>query len=182
VRIAAAMMAANVRMAWLYRLLTRLGIKVTLDMKGMLKTWHEQGTTSAVSICVENGDAPIKNWAGAGSVDFPMKTKSWKISDKEVVKLRDEYLTCGDCPLVCKGIVSVKSGPYAVGRVRRPDYETLCGFGASLLNDNLESIVAAHNTCNQYGLDAVSTPATIAFAAELYERGIIGKEQPMASS
>ncbi len=176
VRIASAIMAADKRMAWLYRLFTKLGIKVMLDTKGMLKTWHEQGTTSAVSISVENGDAPIKNWAGSGAIDFPMKTKSWKISDKEVVKLRDEYLTCGDCPLVCKGIVSVKEGPFAVSRVRRPDYETLCGFGASLLNDNLESIIAAHNYCNQYGLDAVSTPATIAFAAELYERGIIDKQ------
>ena len=177
VRIASAIMAADSRMGWLYRFFTKMGIKIMLDTKGMLKTWHEQGTTSALSISVENGDAPIKNWTGAGSVDFPIKTKSSKISDKEVVKLRDEYLTCGDCPLVCKGIVSVKEGPYAVSRVRRPDYETLCGFGAALLNDNLESIVAAHNYCNQYGLDAVSTPATIGFAAELYERGIITKEQ-----
>jgi aldehyde:ferredoxin oxidoreductase len=177
VRLAAASISLIPYLAWLNRLLTRLGIKLKVDMKGMLKTWHEQGTAAAVSMSVENGDAPVKNWSGVGSVDFPLATKSWKISDREVVKLRDEYLTCGDCPLVCKGIVSVKQGPYAVSRVRRPDYETLCGFGASLLNENLESIVAAHNICNQYGLDAVSTPATIAFAAELLEKGIITREQ-----
>jgi aldehyde:ferredoxin oxidoreductase len=41
------------------------------------------------------------------------------------------------------------------------------------LNDNLESIIMANEICNLYGLDTISTGATIAFAMECYENGII---------
>ena len=60
--------------------------------------------------------------------------------------------------------------------VRRPDYETLAGFGANLLNDDLEVVTACHDACNRYGLDAVSASATLAWVAECYEKGLITRE------
>ena len=44
------------------------------------------------------------------------------------------------------------------------------------LNDNLESIIMANDICNRCGLDSISTGATIAFAMECYEKGIITKQ------
>ncbi|GAI58972.1 unnamed protein product, partial [marine sediment metagenome] len=40
---------------------------------------------------------------------------------------------------------------------------------------NLESIIKANDICNRYGLDTISAGATIAFAIECYENGIITK-------
>ena len=59
---------------------------------------------------------------------------------------------------------------------KKPEYETACMFGSISLNDNLDSIIMANDICNRKGLDTISTGATIAFAIECYENGIITKE------
>src|SRR5690606_37742240 len=57
--------------------------------------------------------------------------------------------------------------------VRRPDYETICGFGANILNDDLSSVTACHDACNRYGMDAVSASATLGWVCEAVEEGIL---------
>src|SRR5262249_60922650 len=69
----------------------------------------------------------------------------------------------------CKGIVKVKSRNLT--DVRRPDYETIVGFGANLLNDDIELVTACYDACNRLGIDAVSSSATLAWACEAVERG-----------
>lgn len=61
---------------------------------------------------------------------------------------------------------------YAAG-AHKPEYETAASFGSMCLNDNLESIVMVSDICNRYGLDTISAGATVAFAIECYENGII---------
>jgi len=175
VRFMAYVMKTNRFMGFLYRMITKLGLKLPVggNQAPMIRTWRKMGTTSAVSVSTENGDAPVKNWTGAGSKDFPLSTKAYKVSDEAVQRYLDRSLSCGDCPLVCKGVVSVKNGNYKTDQVRRPDYETLCGFGANMLNDNLESVVMCHHICNNYGMDAVSAAATLGMVAELYEKGVL---------
>jgi aldehyde:ferredoxin oxidoreductase len=73
----------------------------------------------------------------------------------------------------CKGIVKVKSRNLT--DVRRPDYETIVGFGANLLNDDIELITACHDACNRLGIDAVSSSATLAWVCEAVERGALTK-------
>ena len=141
----------------------------------MIQIMHQQGTTSGVAMGAENGDSPVKNWQGVGYRDFPLKTKSKKISDEEVVKYRTDFTSCGDCPLVCMGIVQVPDGKYKTEKARRPDYETLAGFGTACLNDNVESIIKAHDICNRFGVDAVSTSAAVSYAMDLYDKGIVTK-------
>jgi aldehyde:ferredoxin oxidoreductase len=158
-------------MGWLYRLLTRLGIKVEAPAASMRQMWADHGTTAAVALSVENGDAPLKNWRGVGARDFPLAKKGWKVDGPEVKKLITKKLSCGDCPAPCKGIVAVKRRKLA--DVRRPDYETLVGFGANLLNDDLEIVTACHDACNRLGIDAVSSSATLAWVCEAVERGVL---------
>lgn len=158
-------------MGWMYRLFSRFGIKVEAPVQAMRQLWSDRGTTGAVAISVENGDAPVKNWTGVGSTDFPLASKSHKLDGKEVDKYITKKLSCGDCPAPCKGIVAVKSRKLT--DVRRPDYETIAGFGAAILNDDLEIVTACHDACNRYGMDAVSSSATIAWVCELMEKGIL---------
>jgi aldehyde:ferredoxin oxidoreductase len=155
----------------LYRLAARLGLKIEAPQQAMRQLWSDRGTTGAVAISIENGDAPVKNWKGVGSRDFPMGSKGMKLDGAEVDKYITRKLSCGDCPAPCKGIVAVKSR--GLSDVRRPDYETIAGFGAAILNDDLEVVTACHDACNRYGLDAVSSSATIAWVCEAVEEGIL---------
>lgn len=158
-------------LAWLYRLMTRLGMKVQAPTASMRRMWAQRGTTAAVALSVENGDAPIKNWMGVGSRDFPLAKKGMKIDGKVVDRYITKRLSCGDCPMPCKGIVKVKAR--GLTDVRRPDYETIVGFGANLLNDDIELVTACHDACNRYGIDAVSSSATLAWVCEATEKGLL---------
>jgi aldehyde:ferredoxin oxidoreductase len=158
-------------LGFLYRAMKRWGLKVEAPQKAMRQLWADRGTTGAVALSIENGDGPVKNWKGVGSRDFPLATKSIKLDGDQVAKYITKKLSCGDCPSPCKGIVAVKSR--GLSDVRRPDYETIAGFGANLLNDDIEIVTACHDACNRYGIDAVSSSATIAWVCELIEEGIL---------
>jgi aldehyde:ferredoxin oxidoreductase len=158
-------------LGWMYRLMTKMGMKVTAPTGAMRRMWSQRGTTGAVALSIENGDAPIKNWKGVGSRDFPLTKRGMKVDGGAVEKYITKKLSCGDCPMPCKGIVKVKSRNLT--DVRRPDYETIVGFGANILNDDLELITACHDACNRYGIDAVSSSATIAWVCEAVERGVL---------
>ncbi|MEZ4403919.1 MAG: aldehyde ferredoxin oxidoreductase family protein [Kofleriaceae bacterium] len=160
-------------LAWLYRMFPRRGMKIQAPVAAMRQLWTDRGTTGAVSLSVENGDAPVKNWKGVGSRDFPLGKQGYKLDGKEVDKYVTKKLSCGDCPMPCKGIVRVKDKQ--LEDVRRPDYETICGFGANLLNDDLELVTACHDACNRYGMDAVSSSATLGWVCEAVERGLLSK-------
>ncbi|MEZ4334142.1 MAG: aldehyde ferredoxin oxidoreductase family protein [Myxococcota bacterium] len=158
-------------LGFLYRAMARFGIKVEAPQQAMRQLWADRGTTGAVALSIENGDGPVKNWKGVGSRDFPLATKSIKLDGDRVAKYITKKLSCGDCPAPCKGIVAVKSR--GLSDVRRPDYETIAGFGAAILNDDLEIVTACHDACNRYGIDAVSSSATLAWVCEAVEEGLL---------
>ncbi|MBI4830212.1 MAG: aldehyde ferredoxin oxidoreductase family protein [Candidatus Lindowbacteria bacterium] len=134
------------------------------------------GTAGLTAFSSESGDAPVKNWGGSGYHDFPIGSKSSKISSENVLKYQEKRYFCAACPLGCGGIVKVKGGKYAIEEGHKPEYETLAAFGTMCLNDDLESIIAANDICNRAGLDTISAGASIAFAIECYENGIITDE------
>jgi aldehyde:ferredoxin oxidoreductase len=53
----------------------------------------------------------------------------------------------------------------------RPEYETLAAFGPTVMNANLDTVIACNEICNLAGLDSISTGVAVAFAMECYERG-----------
>lgn len=168
-RLVVKMAAPKKHFGFVYRMFAKFGIKIESPQPAMRQMWADRGTTAAVALSVENGDAPLKNWTGVGARDFPLAKKGWKLDGAEVDKMITKKLSCGDCPAPCKGIVGVKSR--GLSDVRRPDYETIVGFGANILNDDLELVTACHDACNRYGMDAVSSSATIAWVCEAVERG-----------
>jgi aldehyde:ferredoxin oxidoreductase len=134
------------------------------------KKW---GTCGDNANAAANGDSPVKNWAGVGTVDFP---NAGAISDDAVIALQEKKHGCLWCPIACKGIMKGgKEYSYEAGG-HKIEYETSAAFGSLLLNDNLESIIKANDICNRYGLDTISAGAAIGFAMECYENGIITKE------
>lgn len=132
--------------------------------------FRKYGTIDHVASSTFSNDAPVRNWAGVGLRDFPQATA---ISDDNVLKYEKGKYGCWQCPLVCSGIYEVSAGPYKTAEAHKPEYETCAMFGSNLLNDNLESIIALNDLCNRLGLDTISTAATIAFAIECFEKGLI---------
>ncbi|HLB27705.1 MAG TPA: aldehyde ferredoxin oxidoreductase family protein [Dehalococcoidales bacterium] len=135
--------------------------------------FHTYGTASMTSRSAHSGDSPVKNWGGIGIVDFP--DISQLTPDASIANL-EKHSGCWQCPVQCEG--RMKAGiEYNYPRgTRRPEYETYSSFGSMCLNNNLEAINMANHICNAYGLDTISAGATIAFAMECYENGIITKK------
>jgi len=133
--------------------------------------WTKYGTTVLVEAMNEIARFPTKNFQTGV---FPMAPK---ISGDVLVnryKVRDR--ACLSCPLACKNYLRIGSGPYAGSSGICPDYETINSFGGRCWNDDIELIMRAHWLCDEYGLDSISTGSIIAFAMELWDRGIITKK------
>ncbi len=130
------------------------------------------GTAGGVQAVEAWGDLPIKNWTLGSWEEGAKKTtgQTW------LPKALDSHHTCYGCPIRCSKLIRLDSGPYAGIYGHFPEYETLAGFGANCLNDDAEVIMAANDLCNRYGLDTISTSAGVAFAMELYEKGLVTKE------
>ena len=148
---------------------------------GFYESLRDYGTCAGTASAAKSGDSPVRNWGGAGPVDFP-RERAEKISDDSVIALQRKRYGCWGCPISCGGRVRVSKGKYALSAMEdstghKPEYETLWAFGTNLLNDNLKSIVKANEICNEYGLDTISVGATIAFAIECYEQGIISQKE-----
>lgn len=134
------------------------------------------GTPSLTALSAEDGDSPIKNWGGMGYLDFPLE-RSQKIGAETVISFQEKKYGCYSCPLRCGGIVSIKEGSFSIEEMHKPEYETLCAFGGLLLNDDLFSIFRINDLVNRAGMDSISCGATVAFAIECYESGILSKEE-----
>jgi aldehyde:ferredoxin oxidoreductase len=94
--------------------------------------------------------------------------------------LAERYLVkttgCYRCPLNEDRYSRVTEGEYAGVEVGGPEYSTAAAFGSGVGNDNLAAILKANDICNRYGLDTIDTGGVIAFSMELYQRGILTKE------
>jgi aldehyde:ferredoxin oxidoreductase len=130
------------------------------------------GTSGSVVAFEEMGNLPIKNWS-AGR--FPGAAK---ISGQTMAEtLLEGKKTCFACPVACGRYVEIKEGPYSPLEGFGPEYEAIGTLGSLCMNDNLESIVKATDTCNRLGIDVISTGAIIAFAMECYSKGLITRKE-----
>lgn len=125
------------------------------------------GTAVLVNIINGIGALPTKNWQEA---HFP---EAEQISGEE---LAEKYLVrrghCHRCTIGC-GRVIEREGREVGG----PEYEPLWAYGSNCGVSDLPSINEANFQCNEYGLDAIGTPTTIAAAMELWQRGYIKPEE-----
>jgi len=134
------------------------------------------GTTMMTGASAMSGDSPVKNWGGVGIVDYG--EEAGKKFDGAVMdaKYRARKYACANCPVGCGAIYDVKDGKWPVGETGRPEYETSSAFGSLMLNDNLEALLKCNHICNIYGLDTISAGATVTWAIECYENGVLSKE------
>ncbi|MGE4486044.1 MAG: aldehyde ferredoxin oxidoreductase C-terminal domain-containing protein, partial [Oscillospiraceae bacterium] len=72
----------------------------------------------------------------------------------------------------CKRSVSVPEKG-VIPEYGGPEYETVSTFGSYCCVDDLGDIALANQLCNMYGVDTITAGASIAFAMECYENGLI---------
>ena len=75
-----------------------------------------------------------------------------------------------------------KTGPYAGILTEGPEFETIYSFGTETGVANLDAIIAADRLADELGLDSISAGVTIGFAMELFEKGILTRQIPAAST
>ena len=80
---------------------------------------------------------------------------------------------CFSCPIGCHNYVLIDYGPWAGTLTEGPEYETADLLGANTGTSRFDAIARANKLCDEYGLDTISTGSVIAWAMELFERGIL---------
>jgi aldehyde:ferredoxin oxidoreductase len=139
------------------------------DMDGLAKF----GTAVVVLFNNTIGTFPTRNY-NEGQFEGCEPISGEKMAET-ILKRRD---TCYACVVKCKRVVEIKDGAYKVDpRYGGPEYETLGTFGSYCGIDNLAAVSRANQVCNEYAVDTIAAGATIAFAMECFEKGIITKEQ-----
>ncbi|MGB7873682.1 MAG: aldehyde ferredoxin oxidoreductase family protein [Anaerolineales bacterium] len=152
--------------------LNRMGPKILPDNPDMPGLAND-GTATVVMFNNAIGTLPTHNY-NEGQFEFADDISGERMSET-ILKERD---TCYACVVRCKRVVEITEGkhkvdPYYGG----PEYETLGTFGSYCGIKDQAAIAFANQVCNQYGVDTIACGATIAFAMECYENGVITDEQ-----
>src|SRR5215208_4797217 len=139
----------------------------TLKQDNEAKVLRELGTAGAANYAEYMGAMPVKYYS-QGSFE--------NVDNISGAKMTETILTgrsaCQGCVIACGRVV--KLGDKA--KRKGPEHETMVGFGANLLNDNLEAIVDLGELCDRYGMDTISCSNTIGLAFSLFEKGIVTLE------
>jgi aldehyde:ferredoxin oxidoreductase len=130
------------------------------------------GTACSIAWASDSGSLSTRNWS-SGTFDGSKQIDGSTIN-QEILERRD---TCFACLVRCKPVVSIPKGAYHVDPIYGgPEYETLFSFGSSCGISDLGAIAHANQLCNMYGMDTISCGATIAWAMDCFEHGLIGLE------
>jgi len=148
--------------------LMKLGRKLAKGVRESPLSWdlQQRGTPGIVEPLNVSGILPTRNFR-QGAFENVDEIK-WEAYEKELLIARR---SCYACAVRCKREVAVGGKTSVYGG---PEYETLASFGPNCGVSDLQVIAKANEMCNSYMLDSISTGATIAFAMECFEHGLIG--------
>ena len=86
-------------------------------------------------------------------------------------------IACGRISRIDESHFSVKNSPKYWGASGGLEYEAAWALGAANGVGDLEALQYANLLCNEHGMDPISFGATVGAAMELYDLGILSKEQ-----
>ena len=130
------------------------------------------GTAEIVVSQSKQGGLPTRNWS-SGTFEHAEAISGERMAET-ILKDRD---TCYACVVRCKRVVEIKEGPFPVDpRYGGPEYETIATMGSYCGVSDLAAVARANQLCNMYGMDTIACGATIAWAMDCFERGLITQE------
>lgn len=130
------------------------------------------GTAAATPIAIEMGDLTARNW--------DLDVSAW--GEHEAEKITGPAMqaqfptrkdTCYACPVGCKWSAEAERLDGSTGHLAGSEYESLAGLGSQVLVSDPLAVVQSADLCNRLGMDTISTGATIAWALEAREKGIL---------
>ena len=152
--------------------LAKLGPKLLVDIPDMVSL-KEMGTANVVSFQHATGTLPTRNYNEGQFEDF--EAISGEVMTETILVDND---TCYACTVRCKRVVETEWQGRPVGRQHGgPEYETLATFGSYCGVADLDAVAYANKLCNEYGLDTIGAGATVAWAMECYESGLLSEEE-----
>lgn len=127
------------------------------------------GTAEIVLSQDGGGGLPTRNWS-SGTFEGAEAISGQRMVET-ILKERD---TCFGCVVRCKRVVAVTEGPFLVDpRYGGPEYETVGTMGSYCGVSDLAAVSLANQLCNMYGMDTISCGATVAWAMDCFERGLL---------
>lgn len=152
--------------------------KLVLELEEEIRQ-HEQypgrrlmGTTRILMMANKAGFLPTRNYT-QGVFEDAYMVSGEKLAAEYNVKTRG----CFACTIPCSRIYTVKEGKYKGLHGEGPEYESLGSFTSRIGNSDIELALKANDLCNQLGIDILSTVGCIGWAMELYEKGLLSKEE-----
>jgi len=130
------------------------------------------GTNMLADFVHVRGGYPTRNWQ-QGIFEGIDEINAQAIMDTVFV----ESTACFACPITCGRGTEIREGKWKGDKGEGPEYESTNTLGGMCGVSDINAITKANYLCNEYGLDTISTGATIAFAMECFEKGILTKEQ-----
>lgn len=150
----------------------RLAANKALLEQNMTDVMRATGTSGASEYFQMLGDMPQKYWT-QGTFENAGNISGGTMAETILTGVT----ACQGCVISCGREVAVAAGAYDTqGKVKGPEYETICSFGSQLLIDDLAAITALGNRCDALGMDTISAGNTLALAYLLFERGLISSE------
>jgi aldehyde:ferredoxin oxidoreductase len=130
------------------------------------------GTEVLVNILNQSGALPTRNWKDGGIFEHADDTGGEALTEKYLVKNKG----CFGCNMGCGRVTRIPDGKFkSFGE--GPEYEAGWSYGADCGVRDLAAICKASFTCNELGIDPITMGSTLACAMELYEKGILTKEE-----
>jgi aldehyde:ferredoxin oxidoreductase len=123
------------------------------------------GTGAIVNTTNGRNILPTRNFQ-KGHFDRAMDISGEFVEEHE---LKGVKTSCIHCPVTCGRDVEVEG----VGVVKGPEYETLALLGSNLEIGDIKKVSEWNYHADDLGMDTISLGATLSFAMELVERGML---------
>jgi aldehyde:ferredoxin oxidoreductase len=132
----------------------------------------------------------IKKHGGAGYVKWAddlgiLATRNFRentfeaagqIDGKNLEKNITRTRGCYRCPVRCKAELEFPEGKLKGRKAVRPEFEPMLSLGSRCGLTDLDTLVYLDNLCSRLGMDSISAGGAIAFAMDLFDRGILTPE------
>lgn len=152
--------------------------KATMDMYKKITndpisfgSFRAYGTASLVNLINEMGAFPTRNFQ-SDTFEGAAETSGEALIQSVLKRNR----ACFACPISCTRVSEVLEGPFK-GRGEGPEYESVWALGALCGVSDLDAVTKANFLCSEYGIDTISTGATVACAMELFESGVLSEQE-----
>ncbi|MBT4865846.1 MAG: aldehyde:ferredoxin oxidoreductase, partial [Planctomycetaceae bacterium] len=134
--------------------------------------YRELGTVSNLLTFNRLGTLPTRNFQQSTFADA--NRLSPEVVSQTHARTRE---SCAACTIGCEHIFQLKGGNNAADVGVRMEYENLFAFGPLCDISDPDAVLAASRLCDEWGMDTISAGATVAFAMECAERGLIDEPQ-----